>query len=434
MSKTNSTYGAIVAGLIWCIAVCFVLKIPAQHEFDLILSGLIPAFISYAWLASRPWKQKLLLYAVLIGCIARVWALFCFPQLSDDIYRFIWDGLLWHEGINAYSILPQQVTQQLSHHDQLLALMNSPEYYTVYPSISQLFFYCASIFDGSIFGMSVALKFIFLLCELLTLFYALRILRHLALSPYYILLYWLNPLIVIEGIGNLHLEMLMIPFLAMGMYAYYQGHLMRAMLYLAISVGVKLLTLLIVPFLLLRIEGIRRYQAAGLFSLIMIVIFWPIFQGLHIAEFLSSIDLYFRKFEFNASVYYLLRYVGQLISGYNLIAYIGPLLGLLFIAYYFKRLWVNDSNIWKSFLLVLIVYYILATTVHPWYMSLLIFSSIFVRNISIPSWSALIMLTYINYSYNPYHENLWIVALEYILLLGIILWEMTNSRLVLDKA
>jgi hypothetical protein len=32
-------------------------------------------------------------------------------------------------------------------------------------------------------------------------------------------------------------------------------------------------------------------------------------------------------------------------------------------------------------------------------------------------WSFLIFGTYINYSYTPYDENLWVVAIEYILIL-----------------
>ncbi|MEO1628626.1 MAG: mannosyltransferase, partial [Bacteroidota bacterium] len=38
-------------------------------------------------------------------------------------------------------------------------------------------------------------------------------------------------------------------------------------------------------------------------------------------------------------------------------------------------------------------------------------------------WSALIGLTYVNYSYETYVENLWVVAIEYSLVLGFFLWE-----------
>ena len=45
--------------------------------------------------------------------------------------------------------------------------------------------------------------------------------------------------------------------------------------------------------------------------------------------FFQSIDLYYRKFEFNAGLYYLLRFVGQWATGYNLIRWLGPGLALL---------------------------------------------------------------------------------------------------------
>ena len=34
------------------------------------------------------------------------------------------------------------------------------------------------------------------------------------------------------------------------------------------------------------------------------------------------------------------------------------------------------------------------------------------------------MLTYINYSYQPYWENLWIVALEYTGVAAFVVWEL----------
>ncbi len=58
----------------------------------------------------------------------------------------------------------------------------------------------------------------------------------------------------------------------------------------------------------------------------------------------------------------------------------------------------------------LTIYLSLATIVHPWYITTVVALSIF-TNYRFPLlWSALIVMTYINYSYAAYFENLWVVA------------------------
>ena len=46
---------------------------------------------------------------VAAGIFFRILLLFSVPNLSDDVYRFIWDGRLMANGINPYSQLPKEV-------------------------------------------------------------------------------------------------------------------------------------------------------------------------------------------------------------------------------------------------------------------------------------------------------------------------------------
>ena len=136
---------------------------------------------------------------------------------------------------------------------------------------------------------------------------------------------------------------------------------------------------------------------------------------------MSSVDLYFRKFEFNASIYYLFRYLGQQISGYNLIRYIGPALAVITLG---SNLFLASSKIKYTFsnfarygLISWSIYLLLATTVHPWYVITILFFSIF-TDIKYPSiWTYLIFMSYVNYSYPKYYENLWWIFLEYAFLI-----------------
>jgi SAM-dependent methyltransferase len=86
---------------------------------------------------------------------------------------------------------------------------------------------------------------------------------------------------------------------------------------------------------------------------------------------MRSLDLYVRLFEFNASLYYALKQVMAWWTGEDWSKQLGPLLQYIYLLslpaiYYLdaKRRW----NINKSSLLILTAFFVLATTVHPWYL------------------------------------------------------------------
>jgi len=421
--------------IIWLCAMLYTLIIPSQSDFQLLTIGFPLAIVTYIlFICSKPIGKKLQ-WLIIVGILVRLVSIFFFPQLSDDIYRFIWDGRLAQNGIQPYAYLPIDIVEQIPSlaDGDILSKMNSPEYYTVYPPVSQFVFYLGSWLGLSVEISSILMKSIFFISELATLFFSLKILKWLKLSPSNILVYWLNPLIIIEGIGNLHFEIIMIGFLSVSIYYWLTARHYLAIVFLAFSVGSKLLSLLILPYLLWQIRWKDSIIVLVLFIAVSLLIFSPLLVGLNYDEFLSSIDLYFRKFEFNAGFYYVLRWLGFQVTGYNLIAYIGPLLGLWFIII---TLWITIQEKVKNpivFLyLVTLIYLLFSTTIHPWYLSIPLFCSIFIRSRVAVTWSCLIWLTYINYNEDVYFENLWIVGLEYIFLLVYILYEMKRTSALLD--
>ncbi len=424
--------------LIWFVAILFLQTVPAQADFHLLTIGFPLAFATYLLIIRTKPEGKKLHLLIFVGIGVRVASVFWFPQLSDDIYRFIWDGRITHHGMQPYAYLPIDIVNQLPSlaEGDILSKMNSPEYYTVYPPVSQMVFYLSSWLGLNLGVSSILMKIIFLIAELTTLSFSLKILSKQKQSPTLILIYWLNPLIIIEGIGNLHFEIVMIAFLAAAIYYWTIERHYRAMILLALSVGSKLLSLLILPYLLWQIRWRKGIKVLAFFVLMSLLVFSPLLLGLNYTEFLSSIDLYFRKFEFNAGPYYVLRWLGFKASGFNLIAYIGPLLGISFIII---SMWIAIKEKCKDpityLYVIMIIYLLLATTVHPWYLSIPLFCSVFIRSRVAVVWSCLIWLTYINYSYVEYYENLYIVALEYISLGVFIVYEKKNgsNSLILDK-
>src|SRR5690606_35260493 len=122
--------------------------------------------------------------------------------------------------------------------------------------------------------------------------------------------------------GNLHMEALLIFFLLLFLYQlHYQRYLTSAVPF-ALAVGSKLLPLMFLPFVWRKL-GFRRFAAFGFVLLVvLLLLFFPLLSLEVLRNIWQSIDLYFQRFEFNASVYYLLRWLGIQLTGYNQIAVI----------------------------------------------------------------------------------------------------------------
>ena len=64
--------------------------------------------------------------------------------------------------------------------------------------------------------------------------------------------------------------------------------------------------------------------------------FLPFLNNSFVSHIASSIGLYFDKFEFNASIYYLLLWVGYDITGVNVIIVLGKILPVFAIIFIMK--------------------------------------------------------------------------------------------------
>ena len=108
----------------------------------------------------------------LSGILFRFCLIFSIPALSDDFYRFVWDGRIQQLGINPFDFTPTQFIKQ--HSDPLLhkifPYLNSPDYYSVYPQICQSIFKIASGIGGvSLYQTVIILKSAIFLSELGTI-------------------------------------------------------------------------------------------------------------------------------------------------------------------------------------------------------------------------------------------------------------------------
>lgn len=356
--------------------------------------------------------------------VFRLVLLLAIPALSDDYARFIWDGRLLLHGVNPFRYLPVELMAgglvPAGYVDSALyPLLNSPNYYTVYPPVNQLLFALAAwLSPHNVLGIVVLLRLPIILAELGTLWLMSRLLKQSGRNPNLALLYGLNPLVILELTGNVHFEAAMIFFTLLAIYCWQQKRGLLSAGVLAVAIATKLLPLIVLPLVIAH-DG---WKAGLRYSVVVLgfvgLLFIPFFNGSLLMNMMESIDLYFRKFEFNASLYYLIREVGFWIEGYNVVGRIGLWLsaitttGLLILAFA-RSFPVPIRMLW-----MLTLYLAMATTIHPWYITSLIAVSVFTCSPAYTAryvlfWSALIWLSYSAYRTSPVHEEVGLLLLEY---------------------
>jgi alpha-1,6-mannosyltransferase len=393
----------------------------AQDTFGRILIFYALAFTGYLFLYKKATLSQLPVFiALAIGL--RFILVFAFPALSDDIYRFIWDGHLLMAGMNPFEQLPAEYLAQepaipgLS--TGLFQELNSQEYFTIYPPIAQATFASAVwLSPESWWGAGVIMKGFLFGFECGAIYLLWRLLRHFELPETNVLLYALNPLIIVEITGNLHHEGMMIAFLLLALWLLVKNRREWAAMAFAGSIASKLLPLMFLPFLIRRLGIKVSFWFFALMGVVLIALFLPLLNDVFLHNFSQSLDLYFRRFEFNGSFYYISRAIGYEMTGYNMIHKIGPVMAMGTLFGILAATLLEHGKTWKSlpgwWLFAITIYLCFTPTVHPWYTSLPIVLCCFTVYRFPIIWSGLIMLTYINYSYDPYFENLWVVAAEY---------------------
>ncbi|WP_420576023.1 hypothetical protein [Ekhidna sp.] len=392
-------------------------------------------FMAYVFLLQNSESAKTLFNA---GIILRVLMFFSLPSLSDDLYRFIWDGTLIKNGIHPFEALPDFYLDKeipgITH--ELYALLNSPQYFTVYPPLNQAIFWLSAVIGNGDWLVSASvIRLILFAADAGSFFLLKAILKSNGKPSFLAHWFWLNPLVILEGVGNLHFEVLVVFFLLLGIYGFQKSKNLMSSVGFGLAIGTKLLPLIYLPAVFMI--GLRNKKwwisiAGGCIAVITLI---PMLDTTFLQGMRSSLDLYFRSFEFNASIYFIAREIGFWFYGYNNIALIGPLLSILsFLSILSVSIlaYVKKWDISRSLLYVLTVYLLFATTVHPWYIIPLTALGILSGYWYTIVWSFFIFLTYVGYTREGFELPVYIVVVEYMILLMTIVLElrlrMTNFK------
>lgn len=424
-----------------------------RNDFIKLLS-LYSALFFTAYLFIEKFKVNFWLLAG-FGIAFRMIFIIAIPNLSQDFYRFLWDGRLLLQGINPYLFTPSSSTAIAVTIEQSKELINgmgslNASHFSNYPPINQLCFVVAALFAGkSILGSVVVLRVIIILTDVGILYFGKKLLEKMNLPIKNIFWYFLSPFIIIELTGNLHFEGVMLFFFVWALYLLFKGKWFWAAVLIGISVSIKLIPLLFLPLfmkyfiskeaateaVLSGVERLDRTSLLKFYSIIgftVLITFLPFFSSEFIQNFSATISLWFQNFEFNASVYYLIRWIGYEIVGWNLIETVGKILPVLVFLFVLGLAFFRKNNIpqqlFTAMLFAISFYFLLSTTVHPWYIATPLLISVFTKYKFPIVWSFMVMLSYSAYGEDGFDEKFWLVAIEYLVVIGVAVWEILQKN------
>lgn len=136
-----------------------------------------------------------------VGLLLRLPLIAAPPRLSDDIYRYVWDGRVAASGVHPFRHPPSDTTLTALR-DSDWALINNPKLVTIYPPTAQGVFRIGAAVAPGVTG----LKGLFLLFEAGL---ALLLARTVARAPaerWRLLLVWWHPLLLLEGAWSGHVD------------------------------------------------------------------------------------------------------------------------------------------------------------------------------------------------------------------------------------
>ena len=382
---------------------------------------------------------------LIAGIMMRSVVLFAWPNLSDDFYRFIWDGRISASLESPYAHTPSELMNEpdkfsielMKGRPESVGKMNSPDYYSVYPSGCQ-FLYASAYWIGgeSVYKNVLALRSITFLFDLGVIWMLILFLRRMNLPIALSLLYALSPVVVLELIVNLHFEGVTLFLVLLGIWLWLQNRMALSAGTVALSASIKLLPIMIVPFLIRHKFFKEKLVYGAMVGLGVGLILLPLFFGENLSNFRQSIDLYFHTFEFNASIYYVWREIGEGLYGYNLIGTIGSITPIIVLCALSLMWWKQGrelQDMFKAMAYAFLIYYSLSSIVHPWY-ALYALPFGIVAGLTFPViWSMVAFLSYLAYSENGVEESTLVLVIEYSLLLLTVLVDLHWIKLPYSK-
>jgi alpha-1,6-mannosyltransferase len=380
-------------------------------------------YITACWLVigTQP-SHSTLLIVLIFAVIFRLSLLFAPPYLSDDIYRYVWDGRVQAAGINPYRYAPTDPVLERLRDDKIYPHINHNYAPTMYPPVAEAIWFVTTRVSESVTWMKITM----ILFEGIAIWALAQLLALSGLPRHRILLYAWHPLTVWEFAGSGHLDAMAIAFIALALLARRRQAEAASGLALACAALVKLFPAMLLPALYKR----RDWKMPLVFALAIILAYLP-YLGVGARGVIGFLPGYAQeRGMFSGEHFFILAAIRRLPLGFHVStgAFIGfTTLILAIIAWWIltKQRESYDRSL-TDCLIIACTFTVLLAPHFSWYFAWLVPFLCFVPSVPViylTLSSFLLYLTWLYWTDDPVFKIKVAMFVPFFLLLGVSLWK-----------
>jgi len=352
MAKNIFTLGVVIFAVFLGVRL-----IDARQEVAVFLALMATASLAYLlviWLVhSRdPGPTTALVGCLFLGLMFRVVLVSAAPIVSDDVYRYLWDGRVQQHGLNPYESVPDDPGLESLHTDLTRRIHpTNAALPAIYPPLAQRLFYGVTSIHESVEALAIAM----VVADVLIIVLLWRWLVVTGRNRWWVLAYAWHPLVVLEGAGGAHIDSFGTLLLVAAALALSLRRSLLASVTFAGAIAIKFVPIVLVPLLWRRI----RLGHAIVAAVVLVLLYLPFMRDGILP--VGSLGIYLSQWRFNAPFF---RWLEPLLGVPSVV--VGSVcVGLLVAAVARRSMRRDDPRAWAWPIAVTVV---LMPAIYPWYL------------------------------------------------------------------
>lgn len=363
----------------------YYLKNHAVNFIELALAaGLVYFFALYGFTRTQSTRAAtILLIFLAIAFRAPLWT--TEPTLSDDLYRYRWEGNVQAHGWNPYAVAPND-PRLLPLRDRHWEVIPGREIPAIYPPVSELLFRAG----WKIFPSPVAFKIPFEFADVLVILLLTWIFRKDPQRNFRLAIYAWNPLVIVEFAGSSHNDVLAVLGIVCAL-AMVRKWPTLSIVPAAIATMAKVFPAVLLPVWFRRLgwpQNKSAWWAVGLAVLVLAAVLAPYWSGLYM--FRANLTYYEATWKnYHASLYTIIDW---LTGGHTKIPALTGIFASWGLALYLA--WKRAEPARAAYLLIATIL-IFGPNGYSWYFTWIVPLLCFFPN---PAWLMLTVLQFLSYN------------------------------------